>query len=173
MINLRELQEENPNISKETIDRRNDLLARMFYRVFNKNEIMVIGDPNKPSVIRMPKLSEAFAISCYVHNFTLIFLDKPFKGNQTYSFTLTEKSVENPPVTEILQAIQNARHRSVYQIREKNSGLRLCGYNFVDSNSEETKYPVFAMHKPKIYFNLDHADQLIQQLKGYDLEIVN
>jgi hypothetical protein len=173
MLNVNELEEAPVNISVETILKRNERLKKFFHQIFPEDEVMIIGDPNKPSIIRIPKDAPAYCISCFVHNFTLIFTDSPFRGNHIYSITLTERAVRHTPREQVIDAIKNSSHRTVYQIQEKNSGLLLCGYNFIDKTNEETKYPVFSRFRPKIYFNMENVQELVDRFPSYELEIVS
>jgi hypothetical protein len=173
MLNVRSLDEEPINISVETIERRNKRLKEFFHKIFPEDEVMIIGNANKPSVIRIPPDKNAYCISCFVSNFTLIFTDKPFKGEHVYSVTLTEKAINTVAILTVLDVIKNTEHRPVYQIQEKNSGLLLSGYNFIDRTNEETKYPVFSKYRPKIYFNLEHAETLASQFDDYELHVVS
>ncbi len=173
MLNVKAHDQEPINISAETIERRNQRLKEFFHKIFPENEVMIIGNPNKPSVIRIPKDSQAYCISCFVSNFTLIFTDKPFKGEHIYSVTLTEKAISSLSPEMVLDAIKRSEHRQVYQIQEKNSGLLLSGYNFIDRTDEKSKYPVFSRYRPKIYFNLEHAEDLTTQFANYELQVVS
>ena len=63
----------------------------------------------------------------------------------------------------------------VYKIRLKNTGMYLVGFNFIRTEEGKVlqKYPVFAIHRPYIYFQLDKAKEDSGFLldEDYDIEI--
>lgn len=156
---------------KTSIERRNARLVKFFQTVYSEEEIMVIGDPNKPTVIHFSREGKTIAISCYVHNFTLIFTDAPFNGQHVHSIALTEMNCKFPNKESIRKLVAETVHREVYRIRVKGTDLYLSGYNFKDKTKDETKYPVFAPHGMKIYFNRGYAQELVDQYGELGLEI--
>ncbi|HEX3007717.1 MAG TPA: hypothetical protein VHO90_08900, partial [Bacteroidales bacterium] len=72
------------------------------------------------------------------------------------------------------EAIEMCQHRPVYKIKIKNADLYLTGYNYLNSEDGVGRYPVFAKHRPKVYFDLEYATNLAQTLneENYDLEVV-
>lgn len=160
------------SIDKESIEKRNNRLLRFFQAIYGPKSVMIIGDPNKPAVILLGENYSASVLSCYVHNFTLIFTDSPSQGDHIHSITLTEKACRNPDSEEIMNVIHNSKHRHVYRVKMKDRNLFLSGYNFIDRTKEETKYPVFSRFGMKIYFNKETAERVAEQFEEYNLEVI-
>lgn len=167
-----DLLSEIGSIDKESIEKRNNRLLRFFQAVYGSKSVMIIGDPNKPAVILMGNENSASVISCYVHNFTLIFTDSPTQGNHVYSVTLTEKACKHPDKEEVMRIVDSSKHRSVYRVKMKEKNLFLSGYNFMDRTVEETKYPVFSRFGMKVYFNKETAERVVEQFSDYNLEVI-
>jgi uncharacterized HAD superfamily protein len=137
---------------KQTIEKRNKRLAAFFEQL--GLEVEIIGDMETPAVIK-----EQYCLSCYVHNFNLIFTDHYDQGNELYRVKLQkEQEYETEP---IVNWLKTATHRRIFRIKMKEQDLYLVGYNFKDKNSPEEKYPVFGKYAPKIYFTEDYATDLI------------
>jgi len=127
-----------------------------------------VGDVQKPSII----LDEMVVLSCYVKNFDLHFTKEPFSDEIVSSFKLnSDNEVSN---LELQEAIELSTHRPVYKIRLKGTGLFLVGYNYLNSEDAIGRYPVFAKHKPKVYFDREYAAKLVESLSNeqYSIEIV-
>ena len=43
--------------------------------------------------------------------------------------------------------------------------------NQIENKSTKNKYPVFSKYNPKIYFNKDYAEQLIESYPEYNLKL--
>jgi hypothetical protein len=143
---------------KQTIEKRNARLAAFFEQL--GLDVEIIGDMETPAVIK-----EQFCLSCYVHNFNLIFTDHYDQGNELYRIKLQkEQEYETEP---IVNWLQTATHRRVFRIKMKEHEMYLVGYNFKNKDNPEDKYPVFGKFAPKIYFTEDYAIDLI---KLYDLD---
>jgi hypothetical protein len=168
MLNVKNAVLSNDN--KDTIERRNERLHAFFKKVFI-DRFVIIGDPNKPSVIHFPEKGPSRAISCFVHNFTLVLTSEPYNGEHLYSITLTNEKISNVNRKEILEIIEKAQHRTVFRIKVKNTNLYLSGYNFRDKIDYFTKFPVFAAYGSKVYFNIDHATEVLEKFSDHDLEI--
>jgi hypothetical protein len=112
---------------------------------------LYIRDGKKPAVI----LDEKYVLSCYVKNFDLHFTKEPFSEDIVKSFKLKHE----PEVSklELLEAIELCAHRPVFKIKLSGTELFLTGYNYLDSENAVGRYPVFAVHKPKVYFEMEYA----------------
>lgn len=149
---------------EKVIERRNKRLKEFFNKV--NISIRIIGDVNSPAVI----YNEKWCLSCYVHNFNLIFTDKPDKGNEIKRFKLLNDLQIDPK--EISDIILASEHRKVYRIKLTDQDLYLSGYNFLDKEVPNTRYPVFAKYGSKVYFEKQYAQKIIEDYTDYNLVIV-
>jgi hypothetical protein len=157
-------QKNNP----EWLEKRNDRLYRFWKRL--GLPVRFIGQPNSPAMV----FDNRWILSCYVHNFDLVFMDKNDGGNTLFSIKLTESPMFSP--SQIMIWLSESAHRPIYRIRVVDSSpkLFLSGYNYLDSGNSEGRYPVFANKNPKIYFTEESAQERASTLinEGYKLIIV-
>lgn len=151
---------------EELVIRRNKRLLNFF--ISNGFNVRIVGDEQKPAII----LDETSVLSCYVKNFDLFFTRAPFSDEIVRQFKLKH----DPEVTpdEIQEVIEICQHRPVYKIRIVDTELYLTGYNYLNSEDGVGRYPVFAKHRPKVYFDLEYATKLALSLneEDYNLEVV-
>ena len=151
---------------EEMVARRNKRLKSLFSR--NGINVRLVGDEQKPAVIR----DEAFVLSCYVKNFDLHFTKEPFSDE----IVKTVKLKHDPDITlyELEEVLEMCIHRPVYKILLRGTELFLVGYNYLNSEDAVGRYPVFAKHKPKVYFDRAYAEKVATNLTedGYDIDIV-
>ena len=150
----------------EIVERRNKRLLKLFTG-YGYN-VRLVGDEQKPAVV----LDEMIVLSCFVKNFDLYFTREPFSNDIVKQIKL--KNDTEISQLELQEAIELSTHRVVSKIQLTGTDLFLVGYNFLNSEDAFGRYPVFAKHKPKIYFDKDHAVNLVEGLKsdGYNLSIV-
>lgn len=151
---------------EQLVERRNKRLLRFFTE--HGFEVRLVGDSQKPAVI----LNEIVVLSCYVKNFDLHFTKEPFGTDIVKSFKL--KSESEASRYDIQEAIELCTHRPVFKIKLSGTDLFLTGYNYQNSEEAMGRYPVFAKHKPKVYFDREFAEKMIDSLgkEDYSLEIV-
>jgi hypothetical protein len=137
---------------KQTIEKRNKRLAAFFKQI--GLDVEIIGDMETPAVIK-----ENFCLSCYVHNFNLMFTDHYDQGNELYRIKLQKDQEYDTEL--ILNWLKTATHRRIYRIKMKDQPMYLVGYNFKNREESEEKYPVFGKYAAKIYFTEDYATDLI------------
>lgn len=151
---------------EEMVQRRNKRLKSLFSR--NGVNVRLVGDEQKPAVI----MDESVVLSCYVKNFDLHFTKEPFSDE----IVKTVKLKHDPEITrfEIQEVIELCKHRPVYRILLRNTELFLVGYNYLNSEDSVGRYPVFAKHKPKVYFDRAYAEKVAENLveEGYEIEIM-
>lgn len=151
---------------EEMVTRRNRRLVSVFTR--NGMNVRVVGDPEKPAVIK----DEDTVLSCFVKNFNLFFTREPFSDD----IVKTIKLKHDPEINrfELQQILDSCRHRHVYKLRLLGTDLYLAGYNYINSEDSVGRYPVFARHKPKVYFDRNYADKIAKNLiqDGYQLDII-
>lgn len=148
----------------EMVERRNARLLSLF--THNNMNVRLVGDPQKPAVI----YNEEQVLSCYVKNFDLIFTREPF--SEEIIRTIKLKSMPEVTRRELEELIEICTHRPVYKVKLKNCGLYLVGYNYLNSHDGVGRYPVFARHKPKVYFEQAYATKVIAGLvsEGYEVQ---
>lgn len=150
---------------EEMVARRNKRLKSLFSR--NGINIRLVGDEQKPAVIR----DESVVLSCYVKNFDLHFTKEPFSDE----IVKTVKLKHDPDITqyELEEVLQICKHRPVYKLRLTGSDLYLVGYNYLNSEDAVGRYPVFARHKPKVYFDFEYAQSVAENIRsdGYKIDI--
>jgi len=152
---------------KSLVKRRNRRLLSLFKH--NGFNVRLIGDPQKPAVI----WDEEYCISGYAKNFDFHFTSQPFDGEVILTVKLTE-SIATTRV-EIEEALETAEHRKVFKVvLDKTNDLYLVGYNYIDPENSVGRYPVFAKHKPKIYFTEDKAVEIADSLSelGYPVKVI-
>ncbi|UCH15177.1 MAG: hypothetical protein JSV22_04215 [Bacteroidales bacterium] len=150
---------------EEMVARRNKRLKSLFSR--NGIHIRLVGDENKPAVIR----DEAVVLSCYVKNFNLHFTKEPFSDE----IVKTIKLKQDPDISkyELIEVLEICKHRPVYKLKLAGTDLFLVGYNYLNSEDAVGRYPVFAKHKPKVYFDFEYAQSVAENLRsdGYTIAI--
>ena len=150
---------------EEMVTRRNKRLKSLFSR--NGISIRLVGDENKPAVIR----DEAVVLSCYVKNFNLHFTKEPFSDE----IVKTIKLKQEPDINkyELIEVLEVCKHRPVYKLKLAGTDLFLVGYNYLNSEDAVGRYPVFAKHKPKVYFDFEYAQSVAENLRsdGYTIAI--
>lgn len=154
---------------KQTITKRNYRLNR-FWKLLGLH-VDLIGDMETPAMIM-----EGHCLSCYVHNFNLIFTSRYEEGEEVYRVKLQQDQLFD--LEEIQKWLKSAEHRTVYRIRMKShEDLFLVGYSFKekprrqgapdDGTPEPEKYPVYGKFGAKVYFTKDYAEEIVSH---YELE---
>ena len=150
---------------EEMVARRNKRLKYLFSK--NGVNVRLVGDDQKPAIIR----DEAIVLSCYVKNFDLHFTKEPFSDE----IVKTVKLKHEPDITryELEEVLSICKHRPVFKLRLRGSDLYLVGYNYLNSEDAVGRYPVFARHKPKVYFDFEYAQQVAENIRSdnYDIDI--
>ncbi len=151
------------------LERRNSRFLK-FFKDNGFPETRLIGDPEKPALL----YNEKEVLSCYVHNFELRLMDKPFSDNVVKVIKLNSTSKEKIG-NALIDWYETYEHRKVYKIKHATANLYLAGYNFLIRNKEnpEGRYPVFARYHPKVYFSLEKAKEIAEELNkaNYPVEV--
>jgi hypothetical protein len=137
---------------KQTIEKRNKRLASFFEHI--GLDVEIIGDMETPAIIK-----EEYCLSCYVHNFNLVFTSHYDQGKELYRIKLQKD--QEYDAEQVRVWLETAQHRRIYKIKMSDRDLFLVGYNFKDKNKPDDKYPVFGKFAPKIYFTDEYAKELI------------
>ena len=151
---------------EDMVARRNKRLKRLFTE--NGFDIRLVGDEQKPAVI----LDEKIVLSCFAKNFDLYFTKEPFSDDIVLHVKLTKEITVNQ--YDIQQAIDASVHRQIYKIKLMDTDLFLVGYNYLNQEDSVGRYPVFARHKPKVYFSYEKAEEIFKLLEqdNYTIEII-
>ncbi len=147
----------------ETINKRNKLLVKLFKLI--GLPIRVIGDETYPDLI----YNEEVVLNTFVNNFELNFTDAPKSKNILYTVKLND----NPRFdkNKILSCISDYQSRAIFKVAIKTTPtLYLSGYNFLNKEEKQGRYPVFSSYNPKIYFTEEKAKEIINELiqDGYE-----
>ena len=137
--------------------RRNKRIVKFFKQA--GINIRLIGRPDKPAII----WNDAFILSAYAHNFNLRFTDIPRGGSVVKEYKL--KVSEKPNPSEIVEILNACEHKPVYKIQYGLNDMYLAGYNFLDKENGEGRYPVFAKHQPKLYYSKTKAQEICSSLE--------
>lgn len=152
-------------MDKKDIEKRNSRLADFFE---DKGiEVKIIGDFNKPAVVYEPN---NICLCCYVHNFELIFTDKPTGGNELFRIKLTEKVDQNHN-EEIENWFYNTKHRDLYRIAIDIDMFSLFLTGFHKTINDE-HIPVFCEVNPKYYFTKEKAEEVVKQYSGEEIKLI-
>jgi hypothetical protein len=141
----------------ETITKRNKLLVNFFKLI--GLPVRVIGDETYPDMV----YNEEVTLNAFVNNFELNFTDAPKSKNVIYTVKLNE----NPRFdkNKILSCISDYPSRAIYKVAIKTTPtLYLSGYNFLNKEEKQGRYPVFSSYNPKIYFTEEKAKEIINEL---------
>lgn len=156
---------------KSFISKRNKRLKRFFELVcekleWDKTSFEIIGNPDTPAII-----FEDMCLSCYVHNFNLIFTSEPDNGKKLYEEKLLHE--QDVKVNAFISWLNAAKHRKMYKIQVKNLDLYLSGYNFKgEKGDKSTMYPVFSEHKYKRYFTKETAESIQKTYSTNTLSLI-
>ncbi|MFM2387010.1 MAG: hypothetical protein RL660_1767 [Bacteroidota bacterium] len=137
---------------KQTIEKRNKRLLNFFRQI--NSAVEIVGDMETPAVV----LGNV-CLSCYVHNFNLVFTNHYLQGEEVYRVKLQKDQMLDMQAVE--QWINNAVHRPVYRIKLNTPDLYLVGFNFNRTDTGEEKFPVFGKHGAKVYFSKDFAQDIV------------
>jgi hypothetical protein len=151
---------------EDIVARRNKRILQLFTK--HGYNVRLVGDAQKPAVV----LDEMVVLSCYAKNFDLHFTKEPFGSEIVKSFKLKDDNEVSS--LELQEAIELSTHRPVYKIKLTGTEMFLVGYNYLNSEDGVGRYPVFARHKPKVYFDKEYAVKLAESLSNekYSIEIV-
>ena len=117
------------NELSEVIEKRNARLHALFLAMgYN---VKILGSSN-PAVI----INDCTIVSCYVHNFELIFTSVPYGGDHVFTYKLTE-AIQIDPET-FHKVMSNCVHRPVLHLKTPTfiGELMICGWNFTERNIE-------------------------------------
>jgi hypothetical protein len=158
-------QSEKINITQE----RNQRALNVF--TSNGFSVQLFGDDEYPMFI----LENCILLSCFLNGNNLYFRHSPDSGEILRSVKLTGN--EYLTKYEISQIIEQSEHLPVYRIKDNGSGMWLVGFNYFEQEDDRInreRYPVFALHKPKIYIDQNRVASTTRELEvlGYDVSVI-
>jgi hypothetical protein len=152
-------------MDKTVIEKRNKRLLEFFQ---NKNiEVKIIGDINKPAVI-YEKMHAC--LSCYVHNFELIFLDKPDGGNELFRVKLTEL-IDQQCNKKVVDWFYGSTHKELYILKIQTNLFNLFLTGFHKTINDEY-IPVFCGVNPKYYFTREKAEEAAKKHSTENVKLI-
>lgn len=156
--------------SKDVINRRNDLILRMFVKI--DLPVVTTGNPNHPMLI----YKDSVALGTYLRNFELTFKQE-FDGRDPSGNILTVRLDQHGDFDKgaIIEAIRLGSHQKEYTILLKGTNLSLSGYNFRRKYANTGRYPVFSKHGIKYFPNKNYAEDITIALMraGYGVELID
>ncbi len=151
-------------VTEKDIARRNKRLLTYFRT--SGIDVRLIGNENCPAVV----YKEKYVLSCYVKNFDLIFTNKPYEGEEVSRIKLIHGAVAEKD--DLIKLLDTCEHRRAFRVKIQNAELYLSGYNFLDKEALEGRYPVFSRFNGKIYFDKEYAEQICKDYAEYDLIVL-
>ena len=159
-------------MTPEDKEKRNRLLEVFFEKIFPQKIKVLTLDPDHPSVI----YSDEKCLSCYMHNFELRFTDAPDKGTVIYTIKLESNNKTKFELDKILDWFTNYQHKHMYRIMASGTTppLYLSGFNYLNREYKEGRYPVFSVHNPRVYFTKEKAEEIASPFlkQGYMLSVI-
>jgi spore coat polysaccharide biosynthesis protein SpsF (cytidylyltransferase family) len=160
-------------MKKEDITNRNNSIELFFKTKFNLIVEVIINNRDSPLILIGNKI-----LSCYVHNFKIIFnMIKDDNKSEVFRYHLLDhaKKATDEESKEFMEWLIQSNHHECFKLSYGDTELYLAGFNFLDRDPEnkstKNKYPVFSKYNPKIYFNKDYAEQLIESYPEYNLKL--
>lgn len=153
----------------EFVEKRNKRLEQFFRQNgYDHHDIRIIGDENNPAVL----YQDTFILSCYVHNFNFNWTDKHYNGNIIKTYKL--KAIVPDVRAELDELIRKGEMKKVYKISSTTANLFLIGWNYLDKENKDIKFPVFGKYSPKIYHTAIKANEIVDDLQkqGYACRII-
>ncbi|RYX80227.1 hypothetical protein EON73_05600 [bacterium] len=145
--------EKDPKSLIKEVTRRNFYLRRFFSE--NDVSVTLMGDYNSPLIV----MDDNVVLSCYVHNFELIFKDDTHNGKELFRIKLkhTSDQIKN----KLFKWLREAKHRKVYLFKAKDFYFAKYVKVFDDQN------PLFTSKKDLAYyvFNRQKAIEIKEKLK--------
>lgn len=152
----------------EFFDKRNKLLIALIKRL--DLGIHILHLPEKPMFY-----SRDYSIeySGFVLNKLIILNSKPHDNDKEESIRikLSDELLESEEKIEQIRFIfqdwiNNCTHREVYTVKVKDMRLYLTGYNHHDKLNKENPYPVFSQFYPKIFYDIEKKQEIIERFSG-------
>lgn len=136
-----------------SITERNELVVKMFEKTKLNIEVRIFNHRN-PVIL----YNGDTVLDCRFTKDKIQFVDG-YVGEVFVEVDLKTESVSDEW---LLDFITQYPQTKVYRIQYDDSPLYVSGYNFINRNNEETKYPVFSSKGCKIYFTKQHADEIAE-----------
>ena len=149
-------------INEKDVSRRNYFLKNFFTQ--NGVQVSLLGDKNNPLIVNEDNL----VLSCYTHNFDLIFKDDSYNGKECFTIKLKPEPFLCP--RRITDWIKTSKHRKIFLFTANNM--------FFSSYKKHLGevVPFYSPSKDFAYyvFKREKAIEVRENLKasGVELEII-
>lgn len=145
----------------ESLKRRAYFL-RKFFKGLNM-EISLLGDYNSPLVVT----NENIVLSCYLHNFQLIFKDAPHNGNEVFRLKLKNSLKADDYREQFEEWFKASEHRKVFLFQSGDFYFNKS-VQFLD-----TDYPLYTKCKRLAYyvFSMEKALEVQKKISEFDKKV--
>lgn len=136
--------------------RRSDLLKSFFNQLGFK--ITLLGDINAPLLVT----DNNIVLSCYVHNFDLVFTNRPHDAVEVFRIKLKKSNTVESYSELFFDWLITSEHRTIYFIKSKDY------YFYKHINKNENDFcPLWIKNKDFAYFvfSLKRAEELLSEIK--------
>jgi len=149
---------------EEFTTRRNGKLKAFFER--RGLPIQLKGNPENPMIV----LNEGLILSAYVNNFNLRMLTRGNQGGLVEEIKLTKHNIENYPVRDLMEIIEENEQTAGWRIKLKGHQLFVCGYAHADRDNsllyeKDAMFPVFGSINLHIYKTEESAINVYDKLE--------
>ena len=145
----------------EVLKRRKHLLFKFFKKM--GVEISLLGDYQTPLLVTKDNI----VLSCYLHNFEVIFKDAPYNGNEIFRVKLKHNiSVECYRIN-FNNWLKEAKHRKVYMFQSGEFYFNKCVPHL------DKFYPIYTKSKRLAYyvFSMEKALEVQKNICSFDKKL--
>lgn len=145
----------------EVLKRRAYFLHKFFKGL--DMEIFLLGDYNNPLVVT----NENIVLSCYLHNFQLIFKDAPHNGNEVFRVKLKNSLNADDYKEQFKKWFRNTEHRKVFLFQSGDFYFNKS-VHFLDKD-----YPLYTKCKRLAYyvFSIEKALEVQKKISEFDKKV--
>ena len=146
----------------DNINHRNLLIRKFFRHHLPKDNVRTFGNPKFPAIV----VNNQFIANGHVKSIILYMTDGTKYGKTIYSHELLEVEKGNyGSPSQFQDWYHSFPMKRCFKIRVKGTKLYLAGIAYTDQDfNDGHKYPFFAEHEPKIFYNRDYAGTLLTDL---------
>ena len=142
---------------------------RRLYEGFEDFDLDISGNPHFPMIV----VDKFKLLNTYINNFDLHLLDMP-STNPDRS-TVHHLKIDHLNITKdfLDRYLTEYGFTRVYSIRLVGTDLYIAGFNFKirEGDDKQGRYPVFARHKLRYFFQREYAEEIAASYPDYQLAI--